>query len=156
MKKYPVLLIAGLLAFALNTQAEESGYHARKMQRLADSGKIVSVKGATPFTLASDFNSAFDAVVKALQKADETVALADRETATVATEIEIAGGWKQTGTRTIVTFIKESDKETTVKVAVTVMKRYKAIQTEPWSDPKLDADKTAIAVAKLKTALGVK
>jgi hypothetical protein len=82
--------------------------------------------------------------------------IADRETGMVATEIAVAGGWKQTGTRTIVTFIKESDTETTVKVAVTVQKRYKALQVEPWSDPQLDANLTAAAVTKIKTALGVK
>jgi len=148
-----LLILAGLSALAVSAQA---GLSDRKNQALVDSGKPVAVKGATPIEVAQAFDVTFDAVVKAFQKADEPVVVADRETGMIATEIEIEGKWKQTGTRTVVTFIKESDKETTAKVAVTVQSRYKALQTEPWSDPKLDAAKTAAAVAKLKTALGIK
>jgi len=153
MKKRTFLLLAVLSTFVLSAHASFSD---RKNKEIADSGKPIAVKGATPITVASDFATAFDSVVKALQKADENVAVADRDAGMVATEIEIEGGWKQTGTRTVVTFIKESDKETIIKIAVTVMKRYKALQVEPWSERTLDTEKTAAQVAKLKTAIGAK
>ncbi len=134
----------------------DAGRSDRKSQALADSGKPVAVKGATPINVGGEYNATFDAVVKLLQKADESVVLADQDAGMIATEIEITGKGKQTGTRTIVTFIKEAEKETTVKVAVTVQTRYKVLQVEPWSDPKLDPDLTAAAVVKFKNALGAK
>lgn len=150
--KLTIPVVAALFcALVVSVSASRS---ERKAQALADSGKPVAVKGATPITVAGEFNATFDAVVKMLQKADETVVLADRDAGMIATEIEITGKARQTGTRTIVTFIKEAEKETTVKVAVTVQTRYKVLQVEPWSDPKLAADLTAAAVAKFKAALG--
>jgi hypothetical protein len=102
------------------------------------------------------YNEAFDAIVGALKRADNEVTLADRDAGLIATEIVIAGGWKQAGTRTVVSLIKDSDNQTIVKIVVTIQKRYKALQTEPWSDPKADTAKTGPAAAALKAALGVK
>lgn len=152
MNKLPLLISIGLLALAGTALA---GLHDRKLQQ-AEAAKTIIVKGATPITVSADYPSTFDSVIKAYQKADDPVVIADRDAGLVATEITITGGWRQTGTRTVVTFIKESDQETTVKVAVTTQKRYKAIQVEPWSDPVLDQALTKDAVAKLKVALGAK
>lgn len=44
------------------------------------------------------YNETFDAVVNALKKTDNNVMLADRDAGLMATEIEITGSWKQTGT----------------------------------------------------------
>jgi hypothetical protein len=145
-------VLAALSLFPLLARADS----ARKAQEIADSGKPVAVKGGERFAVPMDYNGTFDAVVNALKKADNEIAVADRDAGLIATEIEIVGGWKQTGTRTVVSLIKESDKETTVKVVVTVQKRYKALQVEPWSDPKADTAKTGPAAGALKTALGAK
>jgi hypothetical protein len=49
--------------------------------------------------------------------------------------------------------IKDSDIQTSVRIAVTVQKRKKLLQTEPWSDPKIDDQQTAKAAADLEQAL---
>ncbi len=154
MKKLIPLVIASLVAISVTPRINASS--ERKAQEIAASGKPVAVKGGLKFDLATDYDAAFDAVVKALKLADSDVVVADREAGLIATEIEITGGWKQTGTRTVVSLIKDNPSHTIVKVAVTEQKRYKALQTEPWSDPKLDAEKTAVAGAALKKAMEVK
>ena len=93
-------------------------------------------------------------MVTVLKKADANIALADKDTGVIATEIVITGGWKQTGTRTVVSLIRDTPTQTIVKVCVTTQKRYKAIQTEPWSDPVLDKAQTGPAAAAIKTAVG--
>jgi hypothetical protein len=150
-----LLLLAASFALAFSS-AHAGPFADRKAQAITDSGKPVAVKGGVLFAVPSAYDATFDAVVRALKKDDESIALADRETGVIATEIEITGGWKQTGTRTVVSLIKESATETTVKVVVTVQKRYKALQTEPWSDPELEKTKTPDAAVKLKAALAAK
>jgi hypothetical protein len=67
--------------------------------------------------------------------------------------MQITGGYSQTGTRTIVNFIKDSDTQTTVRVAVTKQKRKKLLQTESWSDPKVDDAASQKAAAEVKAML---
>lgn len=144
-------------AFALCFSLAQAGSFAdRKNQRLADSATPVAVKGAPSFTIPTAYDVAFDTIVRTLKKADESIALADRETGMIATEITVTGGYRQTGTRTIVTLIKESDSETTVKVAATKQTRYKALSIEPWSAPKLDDAATPGALERLQAAFKAK
>lgn len=155
MKKHRFLLLAlGVFALALNVRAGD--FADRKAQAVADSGKPVAVRGATSITVAAYFASTFDLVVKTFAKADDPVVVADREAGLIATEIAITGGWHQTGTRTVVTFIKDSPTVTIVKVAVTTQKRYKALQVEPWDDPVLDKALTKAAADNLRAVLGGK
>jgi len=53
-----------------------------------------------------------------------------------------------------VTFISDGDSETTVRVAAYEEKRYKALNTAPWSTPKVVAEKSEAEAAKLKEELG--
>jgi CO dehydrogenase/acetyl-CoA synthase gamma subunit (corrinoid Fe-S protein) len=153
MHKRILIIIAALM---LSLSVAHASRADRKNQEITDSAKPVAVRGGSSFAVTSAFDGTFDAVVRALKKADESVVVADRETGLIATEITVAGGWRQTGTRTVVSLIKESDAETTVKVAVTVQKRFKALQVEPWSDPVLDKEKTNTAAADLKAAIASK
>ena len=59
------------------------------------------------------------------------------------------GGWKQTGTRVVLTLIKEKENATTIKAIITEQKRFKALQVEPWSDPVLEPKATAALRAEL-------
>ncbi len=149
IKKLSVLFIS----FALAASSLSAGRSERKAEAVAESGKPVAVKGGISFPVNQAYDATFEAVVKTLQKADEAVAVADRETGMIATEITITGGWRQTGTRTVVTLIKDSEKVTIVKVAVTTQKRYKALQTEPWDDPVLSKEKTPVAAEALRKSL---
>ena len=65
----------------------------------------------------------------------------------------ITGGYSQTGTRVQVTLIKDTDTATTVKVAVTEQKWKKLLQTEPWSDPKVNDKESAKTADQIKAAL---
>jgi hypothetical protein len=150
------LIFTSLSALVLVVSTAFAGLNERKAQELADSAKPIAVKGATAFTIPGEYAATFDAVVKYFQKADDPVVIADRDAGLVATEIVITGGWHQTGTRTVITFIKESPSETTVKVAVTTQKRFKALQVEPWDEPVLDKEKTAVAAKVLQAALTAK
>jgi hypothetical protein len=152
MKTFASFLSMGLVALVLISPS----VFASNAQAVADSAKPIAVKGGEKFMVPLSYGAAFDAVVNALKKADNEVVLADRDAGLIATEIEITGGWHQTGTRQVVSLIKDKDTQTIVKVVVTVQKRYKALQVEPWSDPKADTTKTGPATAALKTALGVK
>jgi len=51
------------------------------------------------------------------------------------------------------TFIKESDTATSIRVAVTQQKRKKALQAEPWGEPKVNADESSKIADELKPAL---
>jgi len=153
MHKRILLLLAALM---LGLSVAHASRADRKNQEITDSSKPVAVKGGSSFVVPSAFNGTFETVARALKKADESVVVADREAGLIATDITVTGGWRQTGTRTVVSLIKESDAETTVKVTATIQKRFKALQVEPWSAPVLDKEKTASVAAALQTAIGSK
>jgi hypothetical protein len=148
-------VFTGVLALTVIVPAQASRAE-RKAEALAESAKPILIKGGEKFELPLAYDAAFEKVVTELKKADEAVVVADRDAGLVATDIEVAGGWRQTGTRTVISLTKTSDAVTTVRVTVTEQKRFKALQTEPWSEPKLNADKTARAAATLKQNLEVK
>ena len=153
MKKRLLLSLVGLAAFSLTPSMFALSHEARE-QAIADSGKPVAVSGGVKFKVPLAYDEVFVAVVTVLKKADANIALADKDTGVIATEIVITGGWKQTGTRTVVSLIRDTPTQTIVKVCVTTQKRYKAIQTEPWSDPVLDKAQTGPAAAAIKTVVG--
>ena len=128
----------------------------RKAEELAASARPVNVSGGEKFAMPVAYDAAFDAIVKALKTTDQSVAVADRDAGMIATEIEITGGWRQTGTRTVISLTKDTAANTLVRVSVTEQKRFKALQVEPWSDPKLNAPKSVAAAKTLKDQLGLK
>ncbi|MBI3491559.1 MAG: hypothetical protein HY047_07255 [Acidobacteria bacterium] len=78
-----------------------------------------------------------------LKRQEQTIDQASKDTGQIITGMIISGGYSQTGSRIVVTLIEEDDNSTTVRVAVTEQKRKKLLQTEPWSDPKVNAQKSA-------------
>ncbi len=144
------------VAFALLTVPARAGFHDNRETAIAESGKAQSVPGAEKFTIEMPTDKAFSAVVTALQKADYEIADANKDGGLISTAIVVTGGWRQTGTRAVLTIIRDSDSTSIVKVVVTEQKRYKALQTEPWGEPKANAEKTTALATALRTALGVK
>ena len=151
-----VTLAAVVAAFSLLTAPVRASSHDEREAAIAESGKARSVPGAEKFTLEMPSDKVFAAIVTALQKADYEIADANKDGGFISTALVVTGGWRQTGTRVVVTVIRDSDTASIVKVVVTEQKRYKAIQTEPWSEPTAHAAKTKELAALLRTTLGVK
>lgn len=112
--------------------------HEKKEANLEQSGKPQAVSGGVKTQVAKPFAEVYEKALNYLKKADYTIDSADRDAGQIITTIVVTGGYRQTGTRIYVVFIKDSDSENTVRVAVTEQKRYKALQTEPWGDPKVN------------------
>jgi hypothetical protein len=148
--------IASAVTFAAlmaTVQPSFAQRHARKEQQLVESEQIKPVAGGVTFQTALPFDRCFESVVNSLKRSGHEIQVADRDAGTIVTAVEIGGKYTQTGTRYHVILIKDSDIQTSVRVAVTVQKRKKLLQTEPWSDPKIDDEQTAKAAADLEQAL---
>ena len=103
-------------------------------------------------------DKAFDAAVGYFQKHDIALDESSKKELgqlTTAMRIVDVGGFRNNnkGYRTYVTFIRESDSTTTVKVKVTEQQRTKHLQAEPWTDPKILDKETAETADQLKAAL---
>jgi hypothetical protein len=74
---------------------------------------------------------------------------------TTALRIVDIGGFRNNnkGYRTYVTFIRDGDATTTVKVKTTEQQRTKHLQAEPWTEPKVLDKETSEAAEQLKAAL---
>jgi len=127
--------------------------HERKAEEQADSEKIQIVPGGVTFQQASAMDKTYDALLNYVKREGLTIDSASKETGQIVTSIEVAGKYHQTGTRVYLTVIKDSDTQTSVRVAVSEQKRYKAMQTEPWSSPKVNPEKSAELSEKIKAAL---
>jgi hypothetical protein len=143
-----VLFLTLSSSVVLNAQA-----HERREAAVAASGTVHSVSGGTTIQIPGAYDTVFDALVTYLKKSGYTVDLASRDAGEVATSLEITGGWKQTGRRTVISVIKDTPTSTAVRIAATVQKRYNAIQADPWSDPKVDDKASAAFAQKVQTEL---
>ena len=133
--------------------ASPQGRHERHMAQVEESAKPTSVAGGVSFQDAASYNKTFDDVVTFLKKQGYTIDSASKDAGTIFTSISIKGHWRQTGTRVNVSLIRESENVTSVRVAVTEQKRYKALQTEPWGSPKVNKTKSSALSDKMKSAL---
>jgi hypothetical protein len=103
-------------------------------------------------------DKAFDAAVKYFQTHDVALDESSKKELgqlTTAMRIVDIGGFRNNnkGYRTYVTFIRDGESTTTVKVRVTVQQRTKHLQAEPWTDPKVLDKETAETAEQLKAAL---
>lgn len=145
--------LAAALALFLPAPGSAFGRKERKAAALEESAKPRPVRGGEMFEAALAYEDAFQHILNYFKKNDYVIDEADGEIGQIFTGIEIAGKRRQTGTRVQVTLIKEADTATTVKLAVTKQKRYKVLQTEPWSDPKLDPEESKDLATKLEAYL---
>lgn len=127
--------------------------HERKAEEQADSEKIQNVSGGVTFQQASAMDKTYDDLLNYVKREGLTIDSASKETGQIVTAIDVTGKYHQIGTRVYLTVIKSSETETSVRVAVSEQKRYKALQTEPWSSPKVNAEKSSELSEKIKAAI---
>lgn len=125
----------------------------RKTEEQADSEKIQNVSGGVTFQQASAMDKTYDDLLNYVKREGLTIDSASKETGQIVTAIDVTGKYHQIGTRVYLTVIKSSETETSVRVAVSEQKRYKALQTEPWSSPKVNAEKSSELSEKIKAAI---
>jgi hypothetical protein len=146
-------LISVILTIASIQGTLYAQQHERDAQKVAESGQVQSVSGGTTFEAAGSYDSVFDAIVNNLKRSGLTLDSVSRDAGQIATAMEITGGWKQTGKRTIISIIKDSVDKTSVRVAISVQTRYKGLQTEPWGDAKVDNKASAASAQKIQAEL---
>lgn len=140
------------LIVAMSTPALFSqGRKEKKQARIEESAKPKNVAGGVKWQAAKSYQDSYDAVLNWIKRADYTIESADRDTGQVVTAMSVTGGYNQTGTRLMVTLIKDNETATTLKVAVTEQKRKKLLSTEPWSDPKVNEKESQKVADQLKT-----
>ncbi|MCL4488896.1 MAG: hypothetical protein M1570_12300 [Chloroflexi bacterium] len=150
--------VVGLFVTIAGPSALAQGRKEKKEARLAESEKPRDVPGGVSFAVNMPADKAFDVAVRYFQTHDAALdesSKKDLGQLTTAIRIVDVGGFRNNnkGYRTYVTFIRDSDTSTTVKVRVTVQQRTKHLQAEPWSDPKVLDKETAETADQLKAAL---
>ena len=152
MTYHAILFSAGLLAFAAGIRAEQA---AETRQDGFVTDEPVVLESASQLALKSDYAPTFHAVVQALESLGEKVVLVDPEAGVVATAIQVAGEFRQTGTRLVVYVSKGNYQHTFVEVTVTVQQRFQSLRREPWGTPVLDPRMSRDAVRRLRWGLGL-
>lgn len=157
-KKIARILIVVIIVLFVASPSTAQSRRERKEARLAESEMPRNVAGGVSFEANISADKAFDAAVKYFQKHDialDETSKKDLGQLVTAMRIVDVGGFlnNNKGYRTYVTFIRETDSTTTVKVKVTEQVRTKHLQAEPWSDPAVLDKETAAQAEELKTAL---
>jgi hypothetical protein len=158
MKIAQRMLIMALSFTITGSPARAQDRKEKKEARLAESEKPRDVPGGASFIANLPADKAFDTALRYFQTHDVTLnesSKKDLGPLTTAMRIVDVGGLRNnnTGYRTYVTFIREGDSTTTVKVKVTEQQRTKHLQAEPWTDPKVLDKETAETADQLKAAL---
>ena len=153
-----VVMIGALFVNITGTPAQAQNRKAKKDAILAESEKPRDVAGGASFVANMPADKAFDAAVRYFQTHDVALDESSKKELgqlTTAMRIVDVGGFRNNnnGYRTYVTFVRDGDSTTTVKVKVTLQKRTKHAQAEPWSDPKVLDKETAETADQLKAAL---
>jgi hypothetical protein len=150
--------IAALCITIIGTPAQAQNRKEKQEARLAESEKPRDVPGGVSFVAKMPADKAFDAAVRYFQMHDVALDESSKKELgqlTTAMRIVDVGGFRNNnkGYRTYVTFIRDDDSTTTLKVKVTEQQRTKHAQAEPWSDPKVLDKETAETADQLKAAL---
>jgi hypothetical protein len=147
------ILASALAAASLSLAPAYAQFHQRKQAELDQSAQATSTAAGVTFQTPGSYEKCFDAVNNFLKRASHEIETANKDAGSIVTATEITGKYTRTGTRVHVTFIKDSDTQTAVRVAVTVQKRKKLLATEPWTNPKVDDLQTSKIAAGLQEAL---
>ena len=140
-------------AAAISLQPANAQLHEGRQAQIEQSAQATPVSGRVTFRSPLPYEKCFDAVSNYLKRSGREIESGNKDTGSLVTAMEIAGKYTQTGTRIHVTLIKDSDTQTSVRVAVTVRKRKKLLQTEPWSEPKVDDTQSQKTAGDLEKAL---
>jgi hypothetical protein len=122
----------------------------RKQAKIEESAKPKNVAGGVKVEAQKSYQDTYEALLNWVKRADYTIESADKETGIITTAMTISGGYSQTGTRLVLTLIKDSDTTTTVRVVVTEQKRKNLLQVEPWSDPRVNDKATQTLADQIK------
>lgn len=150
-----ILCTATILAIAAVSSSFAGDFHDKLEKRKAEAAKQVPPPSvAQSFLAPMTYDKVYDETLTFLKKNDYVIESANKETGQITTVItQETTSWKQTGSRVTVTLIKEGDKSTAIKLVVSDHTRYKALVTEPWGNPKVNAEKTSVVIAKIKPIL---
>lgn len=150
-KEFLLITMAMTQVISVHAQSRSE----RREQAVRESEKPKDLKGGAKVSVNMGYAKAYDIILNSLKKADYSLDSASQETGQIVTMLVVEGGWRQKGRRVIVTIVKEKDGTATLKCVATLQTRYKALQTEPWSEPTLDEEETAKVVRLLSEALKV-
>lgn len=114
---------------------------------------ILGAAEQAAFSHSGDMDSVYQAVLNQIKKDGAQIESASKD-AGIKTAVTVTGHYKQTGSYLEVTFVSDGTSQTTVRFSAYEEKRYKALNTEPWSTPKVNAEKSEAEAAKLKQELG--
>ena len=134
-------------------EAAAQSRRERKARIAEESAKPKSVPGGSTFSVSRPYDTVYDTVLNFLKRGGESIDQASKETGQIVTGMIITGGYSHTGTRILVTLIKDTDTGTTIRVAVTEQRRKKLLQTEPWSDPKVNGQETEHVAEQIKNGI---
>jgi hypothetical protein len=146
-------MLTAALAIAIAVSSSAQSRQEKREAKIAESAQPRSVTGGVTFQVTISYDKAYEAVLNHLKRQGYTIDSAGKETGQIITAIDIKGGYTQTGTRVQVTCIKDSDAQTSLRVAVTEQQRKKLLQTEPWSDPKVNNAESSKVADGIKAAL---
>jgi len=152
-KTYLFSLMTAALFVIVSCASLGGSRHERKLAIAEQSGRATAVLGGETFQTSQPFEKLYEKVVNFLKIKGETIETADQTVGQIITAMTVSGGWRQTGTRTQITLIKENGTTTQVRVVVTEQKRYKLLQTESWGDAKVNQKKSASLAKEIKAYL---
>jgi len=120
--------------------------------QIEQSAEATNVPSGVTFQSALAYEKCFERIANFLKRDGHEIEIGNKEGGYIVTAMEIAGKYTQTGTRIHVTLIKDSNTQTSVRVAVTIQKRKKLLSIEPWSEPKVDTAQSTKIAADLEHA----
>lgn len=159
MRKVLTSIVLALVFAGVATTVSAQGLHARIMARKAEAEKPKAASDAVEMKVSRSYQASYEDVLTWVKKSGDykvDFANSNKDNGIVASTIEQVDakgpfGWKKTGKRLMVELVKESDTETTLKVAVVYLSR---IGGDNWSnkpeDIKLSVEETQAVVEKMK------
>ena len=146
------ILASALAAASLSVEPVHAQFQQRKQGEVEQSAQATSTAVGVAFQASLSYERCFDVVNNFLKRTGHEIETANKDGGSIVTAMEITGRYTQTGTRIRVTMIKDSNTQTSVRVAVTTQKRKKLLATEAWSNPKVDDSHTSKIAADLEEA----
>jgi hypothetical protein len=150
-RRAPILAKA-LVAASLSLEAAHAQFQQRKQGEVKQSAQVTSTATGVTFQASLSYERCFDAVNNFLKRAGHEIDTANKDVGSIVTAMEITGSYSQTGTRIRGTMIKDSNTQTSVRVAVTTQKRKKLLATEAWSNPRVDDSQSSKIAGDLQEA----
>ncbi|MGB8509853.1 MAG: hypothetical protein WCD76_15840 [Pyrinomonadaceae bacterium] len=124
-----------------------------RQEREVEQSKVQDSSGSVIIKINQPPDQMYERVLTFLKRRGLMIESASKETGQILTGMTITGGYRQTGTRIQIALIKDGPNTTSIRVSVTEQKRYKALKTEPWGDPKINPQMSGKLADELMAAL---